>query len=189
MKNFPVEIKGKTYWISRSVSVTLIVFVITETETFLLANKRGPKTPDFQGYWNIPCGYLDYNETAEEAAVRELKEETGIEVYDCFLSLDGINSSPKENNQNVNIRYVTIGSKELLSKEFVFDPEEVEKVKWINVNDIDNYNWAFNHLEILKNTIYNRNISIKKKIEQNSIDIDNNIIDMVNENFWDLTNK
>lgn len=149
MKNFEINVNGRTHWISRSVSVTLILSAKIKGELYILANKRGPNTPDFQGYWNIPCGYLDYDETAEEAAVRELKEETGIEIPVSLLILDKVNSSPKENHQNVNIRYIAFINDELFSENFNFDPQEVEEVKWINIKDISNYKWAFNHLEIL----------------------------------------
>lgn len=32
------------------------------------------------GYWNLPSGYLEFGESIEEAAVREVREETGLEV-------------------------------------------------------------------------------------------------------------
>ncbi|MCL4121482.1 UNVERIFIED_CONTAM: hypothetical protein GTU68_014537, partial [Idotea baltica] len=32
------------------------------------------------GFWNLPAGYLENGETLEEGAVREAKEEAGIEV-------------------------------------------------------------------------------------------------------------
>jgi 8-oxo-dGTP pyrophosphatase MutT (NUDIX family) len=41
-------------------------------------------------YRSLPGGYVNRNETGRDAAVRELKEETGIEVrpYDLRLALD-----------------------------------------------------------------------------------------------------
>ena len=36
------------------------------------------------------------------------------------------------------------------------EKDEVDGIKWISFNDIDNYEWAFNHrdiLETLKNTL------------------------------------
>lgn len=36
--------------------------------------------PDIYGLWNIPAGHVDEGEAAEEAAVRETKEETGFDV-------------------------------------------------------------------------------------------------------------
>ncbi|WP_318616876.1 NUDIX hydrolase [Sporosarcina sp. YIM B06819] len=32
-----------------------------------------------QGKWSIPAGFVDGNETADDAAIREVKEETGID--------------------------------------------------------------------------------------------------------------
>jgi len=42
--------------------------------------------------WALPGGFIDYGEAAEEAAVREAKEETGLEVI--LLGLLGVYSRP-----------------------------------------------------------------------------------------------
>ena len=80
MNNFPVIKDGKEYWVARNVAVVCFVFAPINGEWCVLANQRGKGTPDFQGLWNAPCGYLDYNETTKEAAKREVYEETGIQL-------------------------------------------------------------------------------------------------------------
>jgi ADP-ribose pyrophosphatase YjhB (NUDIX family) len=42
--------------------------------------------------WALPGGFIDYGETAEQAALREAEEETGIRVSD--LRLFGVYSAP-----------------------------------------------------------------------------------------------
>ena len=37
---------------------------------------RGP----YAGQWCIPCGYVEYHEEVREAAAREFKEETGLDI-------------------------------------------------------------------------------------------------------------
>jgi ADP-ribose pyrophosphatase YjhB (NUDIX family) len=33
-----------------------------------------------KGFWNLPCGFLELDETVEEGAIREVKEETDVDV-------------------------------------------------------------------------------------------------------------
>ena len=33
-----------------------------------------------KGFWSFPCGFMEIDETADQAAVRETREETGLEV-------------------------------------------------------------------------------------------------------------
>jgi len=33
-----------------------------------------------KGYWSFPCGFMEIDETTEQAALRETKEETGLDV-------------------------------------------------------------------------------------------------------------
>jgi len=56
----------------------------------VLLIKRGK--PPKQGEWSIPGGHIEFGEQAEAAALRELKEETGVEAELCGLVdvVDGI---------------------------------------------------------------------------------------------------
>ena len=149
MNNFPVQHEGKTYWISRSVAVTCFVFAPFNGEWCVLANKRGPNTPDFQGYWNCPCGYLDFDETTAQAAMREVYEETGVQLDN--VKFWGFEDSPNANLQNVTFRYYSIIENPQPSLVSVStgdrggEENEVSAVAWMPIKNLRNFEWAFNH--------------------------------------------
>ncbi len=51
--------------------------VLVEAGSILLARRASSVFP---GRWYIPAGFVEANETVEAAAVREMKEETGLDV-------------------------------------------------------------------------------------------------------------
>ncbi|MEM3154731.1 MAG: NUDIX domain-containing protein [Candidatus Woesearchaeota archaeon] len=53
----------------------VLAAIIKDNQILLLKRKRRP----YQGYWGLPGGKLHLEESIEECAVREVKEETGLE--------------------------------------------------------------------------------------------------------------
>ncbi len=51
------------------------------------------KHPPHEGRWTLPGGYVEADESAEEAAIREAEEETGLKVE--IVELMGVNSFPE----------------------------------------------------------------------------------------------
>ncbi|RLG21853.1 NUDIX hydrolase [Candidatus Micrarchaeota archaeon] len=68
------------------------VDLIVESDKGILLIRR--KQEPFKDKWCLPGGHVDKNETVEEAAVRELKEETSISVNLNSLKLVGVYSDP-----------------------------------------------------------------------------------------------
>ena len=168
MKNFPVIDKdsGREYWISRSIAaVVCITAKSIHGDSYVLAVQRGKGTPDpeYVGAYCMPCGYLDYDETIVQAAQREVKEETGLTFPISDFKLVSINDNPLgDKRQNVTFRYMVNSNVPIedLSKLFTTknsEKDEVESIKFIKLKDIDNYEWAFNHQELIKE------ISLKKE--------------------------
>jgi 8-oxo-dGTP diphosphatase len=73
---------------SPSLAVDCVVF---DGDGRLLVIRR--KNPPFRGHYALPGGYVDYGESTEQAAARELAEETGLRA--TRVSLVGVYSDPQ----------------------------------------------------------------------------------------------
>ncbi len=60
-----------------AVTVDVVVLTVAESELQVLLVRRG--VPPFEGMWAIPGGFKRPEETLDEAATRELGEETGVD--------------------------------------------------------------------------------------------------------------
>ena len=160
-KNYKVD-GGKILWESRSVAVAGTILIKKSDEIFVLAGKRGKAAADNQGKWNLICGYLDWDESADEALEREVWEESGLDMdilKDSLLMDDlknpwRVHSCPKTSNrQNVTLHYGCLSKVEDFPKLSIENNEvdgETEEVIWMNIDDIYNYEWAFDHDKIIK---------------------------------------
>ena len=79
-----------------SVTADTLIFTVSEDhELELLLIKRAGYP--FKGKWAIPGGFVDINESVEEAADRELKEETGLDhIYlEQLYTFGNVNRDPR----------------------------------------------------------------------------------------------
>ena len=148
---------GEIEWVARNITVLVIIIGYDEKyHRYILANQRGPKTPDpeFRGCWCMPCGYLDYNETTREAAVREAFEETGIKINPKNLILDEIDDDPyNDKRQNVTFHYrytLKENIEDTVLTSVNSEDGEVMNIKWIPFHSVQKYKWAFNHDKIIE---------------------------------------
>lgn len=115
----------------------------------------------------MPCGYLSWGESLREGAAREVYEETGLKVNPKDLIFAGINDSPKENRENVTVRFIVevpekdilevIYNNDLDSQERGGEEKEVEElvlVPYFYVKEHQN-EFAFNHDRVIKEIIDN----------------------------------
>lgn len=161
MRNFPFKAinpdtgQWQTFWYSRSMAAAIFVFAPDKRgDLCVLANKRGPGCPDFIGYWCCPCGYLDYDETLKEAAVRECKEETGVILPIESVKFAELNDDPKDSNhQNVTARFYATLESTTETSNSENEEEETSDIRWIPVNKISDYEWAFGHGKIIEHIL------------------------------------
>jgi 8-oxo-dGTP pyrophosphatase MutT (NUDIX family) len=138
---------GKTIWHSRNVAVAVLIIRANpedESKLQIIGVKRGPKVTN-TGQWCFPCGYLDWNENVEEAAVREVFEETNINLDISDLDFYNLDSDPAKNLQNVSVHFSACVNKDVDIHGNNCEAGEVDEVRWINIEDIEDYEWAFDH--------------------------------------------
>lgn len=164
-----------TYFVSRSVAVVGVVFAINEhNEIYVLTGVRSSSMIDESNKVCLPCGYLDWNESAYDAMIREVYEETSLYLPNYlnsdYLVFDNaakpfeiIDDPSKDARQNVSMLYMTIlGFRRDIFPSFVeqYTSSETSKVMWLklsdlfatNFNSVDgvDLNWAFNHNETIQ---------------------------------------
>jgi mutator protein MutT len=117
----------------------VVQIVVRNPQGEILVCQRGPGSRFEQGKWNLPGGHLEMNESLEECAVRECREETGVTIDKKRLRFIGINSNPEDNpRQKVVVTYVADTD---TSQPTSADGDEIAAVRWIK--DVDSLDWAF----------------------------------------------
>lgn len=152
------EYAGKTLWSGRYCAVAAFVFRRIDGVWSVLANKRGSGTPDYQGCWNAVCGFLEADEDSQHGCSREVFEETGYKISpDKFLHVSTHTDPETSNNANVTLRHIAIIFENELEHDEASGGEinEVDEVRWIPIDDIYRYKWAFNHRSLIVELFFN----------------------------------
>ena len=137
-------------------SVDCVIFGYTEGELKIALIER--KNEPYKGQWAIPGGFVEGDETVEEAAFRELREETGI--HDIYLEQCHVFSRPDRDPRG---RVITVAFFALIdSEQFqLIASEDALRAKWWPNNALPDL--AFDHKEILQAAINSLQIAMRTK--------------------------
>ncbi len=95
-----------------------VTSVVIEREGKVLLIKRALKP--LQSYWCLPGGYIRYAETPEAAAIREVKEETGLDVaLGLLVGVYQIDNDPRGVNLDIIWTGSVVGSELIVNEESV----------------------------------------------------------------------
>jgi 8-oxo-dGTP diphosphatase len=104
--------------------VAVAAFIERDNRVLLVRRAMNPE----RGKWALPAGYVDYGENPREAVIREVREETGLEVeVTRLVSVDG---SPGTFGASIVIIYaasVVNGSAR--------PQDDAEAVLWLSASD------------------------------------------------------
>lgn len=125
-----------------SVTVDVVIFSLVGEDLQVLLIKR--KNPPFAGMWAIPGGFVRMEESLEEAALRELAEETGVtDVYIEQLYTFG------DPDRDPRTRVITVAYFALVPYDAIQHRPgtDAAETSWFSVFDLPEL--AFDHDEIL----------------------------------------
>ena len=98
------------------------------------------------GHWAFPKGHAEKNETEEETALREVKEETNLEIKLNTKFRETVKYSPAEEVEKEVIYFIGYDVKGKEKPQL----EEISEIKWANINKAINIVTYENDKEILK---------------------------------------
>ncbi len=125
-----------------ALTVDVAVFALDVDELQVMLVERDLKP--FEGYWALPGGFVRVDETLEQAARRELEEETGLkDIYlEQLFTFGDVDRDPRE-------RVITVAYYALVNLEGhdVQASTDARSAAWFAVNDLPDL--AFDHNCIL----------------------------------------
>lgn len=128
------------------VTVDAIVFRKKENgwQVLLIQRKNDP----YKGMWALPGGFVDMDETLEEAVVRELEEEASIQ-FDGLTQLHAFSSIDRDpRGRNIGVMFYGVIE---YDKSFAKAGDDAQEAKWFFINDLPSL--AFDHATALEMAI------------------------------------
>jgi 8-oxo-dGTP diphosphatase len=133
-----------------AVTVDIVILTMSEGRLHVLLVRRG-EAP-FQGMWAIPGGFKRPVETLDEAAKRELREETGVDAASLLTQFGAYGDPERDPRTNV----VTIGYLAVLRDVgAIAAGSDAADAALVPVSDVLNEELAlaFDHLQIVRDAI------------------------------------
>ena len=126
-------------------SVTTDIFIFDDDFNFILIKR---KNDPYKNYWALPGGFVEYGESVENAAVREAKEETNIDVE--LKELVNIYSEPNRDPRGHTITIAYIAKGNINNRKADSDAKEIGIFSFEKLSEI---NIAFDHDKIIKDCL------------------------------------
>lgn len=151
-----MEEKNYTYkYPHPAVTTDCVTFGVDGHKLKVLLIERGNEP--YKGSWAFPGGFLNMNENAEEGALRELEEETGLTLRRIkeLGTFSEVNRDPRE-------RIISIAFYAMIEKVEVKGNDDAAKAQWFSIDKVPHL--AFDHDLMLQKALQKLNEDIKKRV-------------------------
>ncbi len=153
-------------------------YLIKDNEVVVTKYKKGNKK---EGYYDIPGGKIEEGESPKQTAIREMKEETGIEIQN--LKYKGIMTIEYPDRMFIFDTFI--------SKEYEGEPQEFEEntSEWIDIDKLLKKEKILSNIILLDKFLIkgliddNRNFNLHIKVDEqeNILGIDYNLEKIINK--------
>jgi 8-oxo-dGTP diphosphatase len=126
-----------------AVTVDMVIFTIKDDDLQVLLIKRGVEPS--KGLWALPGGFVKIEESLDDAAKRELEEETGVK--DVYLEQLYTFGDPKRDSRGrvITVSYMALVNYEKIHLSASTDSDDVAFFSIKNLKDV-----AFDHKQIIE---------------------------------------
>jgi len=133
--------------------------VVLQDNKVLLVKRNGSRG---YGQWAVPGGYINHDETTRAAALRELYEETSIDLINVDKARE-LAMCVEENIDDLSVRTLGINYLYAVHKDVELNPvagDDADEVQWVSLEDILNGNMPlfYNHVTVIRRLLaeYNK---------------------------------
>jgi 8-oxo-dGTP diphosphatase len=123
---------------------TVDAIIQKNSQILLIERKKEP----FKGYLVLPGGFVNEGERVEDAAKREVKEETSLDIV--LLEILGVYSEPGRDPRGHVMSTVFIGETSKVSyKVDAIAKDDAAAIEWLNLEEVVNTRFGFDHRRII----------------------------------------
>jgi len=123
----------------------------------ILLEKR--KGEPGRGKWSIPGGLVELGESVEQTVIREVKEETSLEVDNPEL-IDVVDNISVDGNGEITYHFVIVDYFVKLRGGTLKAADDAAELRWVTFDDVENYDLTKSFREFFK-----RNYGKLKELE------------------------
>lgn len=123
--------------------------IIVQAERILLVRRSNPP---LQGEWSIPGGLVETGETTKEAIVREVREETGLEIEVVRLA-EVFERILRDRESRVQYHFVLIDYLCQVIAGEACAASDVSEVRWVKTDQLEKLAVAPETCEVIRRTV------------------------------------
>ena len=124
-------------------ALTVDAIIVDDGKIVLIQRLNNP----YKDYWALPGGFVEYGEKVEHAAIREAKEETGLNIK--LNKLVGVYSDANRDPRGHTVSVVYMAS--IVGGQLKSDTD-AKDVQYFEISELNKMDLAFDHKQILNDS-------------------------------------